>query len=318
MSSAREWVDDVLGGFENTTLTLPAAKDGPVDVVLVRRKHAAPSTKAVLYVHGYLDYFFHSHLADFYERRGFRFYAVDLRRHGRALRDHQRLSYIDSIDEYIADVDHVVRVLVGEEGVTWLMTNGHSTGGLVTALHAHRGEQRAAVDALVLNSPFVNVDLPRWQRLLLPIVLAVGRVTPHVTMGAIDGVYGGSLHADHHGEWSFDEEWKPLSGRVGHLGWLRAIRGAHGEISRGLGIAQPVQLLRSSRSLRAVEWHPDVMSADIVLNVDDMERSAPRLGSRVEVAVVPDGMHDLALSQAPARTRMFDLHDEWLARVAPR
>jgi len=39
---------------------------------------------AVLYVHGFTDYFFQTGLADFFAARGLRFYALDLRKCGRA------------------------------------------------------------------------------------------------------------------------------------------------------------------------------------------------------------------------------------------
>lgn len=71
----------------------PIAQDGPTLCVLVRKRCSSPSAKAVLYIHGYVDYFFQSHLADFYIQQGLHFYALDLRRHGRALQAHQSPNY---------------------------------------------------------------------------------------------------------------------------------------------------------------------------------------------------------------------------------
>ncbi|NCP55490.1 MAG: alpha/beta hydrolase, partial [Rhodoferax sp.] len=65
------WTPDLLPGFEQTTLTDLTAPDGPVELVLVRRRCPEPSAgKAVLYVHGFVDYFFQTHLADFYNAQG--------------------------------------------------------------------------------------------------------------------------------------------------------------------------------------------------------------------------------------------------------
>lgn len=41
--------------------------------------------RAVLYVHGFVDYFFQTHLADAFEEHGYTFYAIDLRGYGRSL-----------------------------------------------------------------------------------------------------------------------------------------------------------------------------------------------------------------------------------------
>ena len=65
------WTADVLTGFEQTTIKGLMASDRPASVTLVRRRCAKSSLKAVLYVHGYVDYFFQTHLADFYNNAGF-------------------------------------------------------------------------------------------------------------------------------------------------------------------------------------------------------------------------------------------------------
>lgn len=44
-----------------------------------------PARTAVIYVHGWSDYFFHHRLADYYASLGIAFYAIDLRRYGRSL-----------------------------------------------------------------------------------------------------------------------------------------------------------------------------------------------------------------------------------------
>jgi alpha-beta hydrolase superfamily lysophospholipase len=97
------WQPDVLDGFEQRTLTLPDAIDGPVEVVLVRKRSASASNAGVRYTHGFVDYFFQEHLAAFYNERGLHFYAVDLRRHGRSLRSHQRPNDTRDLDEFLAE-----------------------------------------------------------------------------------------------------------------------------------------------------------------------------------------------------------------------
>ena len=81
---------DVLGApYTAESIELPADDEGPVVATLVSRPAPTATRRAVLHVHGYCDYFFNIELADFYVDRGYNFYALDLRKHGRSLRPHQ-------------------------------------------------------------------------------------------------------------------------------------------------------------------------------------------------------------------------------------
>ena len=246
------WRPDVLADFEHTTLAVPF-RGSTIDAVVVRRAASPVSGgAAVLYVHGFGDYFFQTHLAAFYEALGVRFYALDLRRHGRALRKGQLPNFTADIDEYLDDVSAAIGLLQAHEGVEWLLLNGHSTGGLVAALYAHRGPRRSDVDAVFLNSPFLDMNLPAWQEAVLePVLSAVGRIVPSLKLPGLSSLYGESLHADHRGEWSFDLAWKPLAGFPARAGWFRAIHRAQAEVAGGLSIAQPVLLLHAGRTPRS-------------------------------------------------------------------
>ena len=310
------WTPDVLPGFEQTTLTGRKAADGPAEAVLVRRRCNSTGSRAVLYVHGYVDYFFQTHLADFYNQAGLHFYALDLRRHGRALRKHQLPNYTRDIDEYLQDVDAAIEVLKDEEQMAWLLLNGHSTGGLVAALYAHRGKSRSAVNALFLNSPFLDMNLPSWQeRLLEPLVAALGRWFPHLVIPVVTTVYGQSLHADHHGEWRYNTDWKPIAGFPIYAGWFRSIHRAHAEVARGLSIECPVLVMHARRSSWLKAWSAEAMRTDVVLDVADIARLAPKLGPQVTLVAIEDGMHDLVLSQLSVRARVFAELKVWLVAV---
>lgn len=310
------WVADELPGFERTTLIDWWASDGPADATLIRRRCAQPSRKAVLYIHGYVDYFFQTHLADFYNDAGLHFYAVDLRRHGRSMRDYQLANYTSDIDEYLTDVDALVNLLQQEEGIDWLLLNGHSTGGLVAALYAHRGKHRSAINALYLNSPFLDMNLPAWQETLLePLVAALGSWFPSWQISHQASLYGESLHADHHGVWRFNTDWKPIEGFPVYAGWFRAIHRAQAEVARGLSIECPVLVMHAECSAWLKQWSDEAMVTDIVLDVADIERLSPRLGRQIEVRSIPEGVHDLILSKPQPRNLAFQELRRWLERV---
>ena len=305
----------MLAGFEQTTLSSAPAADGPIEIVLVRRRLPAPSSAAVLYVHGFVDYFFQTHLADFYAAQGLHFYALDLRRHGRSLRPHQLPNFTADIDEYLADIDAAIAALSAHEQVDWLLLNGHSTGGLVAALYAHRGARRQQVNAVFLNSPFLDMNIPAWQaRFAEPLLAALGGVFPKMRLPGLSPVYAQSIHADFHGEWNFDTRWKPIEGFPVYAGWFRAIHRAQEEVAHGLNIACPCLVLHAERSLWPKVWSAAAMTADTVLNVADMRRRAPGLGRQVEAHAILGGMHDLVLSPPAARERVWQTLGPWLAR----
>jgi len=223
------------------------------------------------------------------------------------------------IDEFLEDVASAVEVMVTSEGIDRLVLNGHSTGGLVAALFAHRGRGRERVEGVFLNSPFLDMNLPEWQeRWVEPALAQLGRIGPDVPLVGLSPLYGESLHEDHRGSWRYDLEWKPVEGFTTRAGWFGAIHRAQEEVARGLDIPCPVLLLHAERSLRPTSWTEEVRRADVVLDVEDMKRLAPRLGDQVEVHAVPDGIHDLVLSEPAARARTFALLGEWLETLERR
>jgi len=124
-----QWQPDVLGqGFQALTLDLQDDDEGPVVATLVRYQpptsQPVRSVRVVLYLHGWSDYFFQTELARFWAGQGAAFYALDLRKYGRSLREHQTPTYIDNLAVYdedlaaaLAVVSSVTALLRTESGV---------------------------------------------------------------------------------------------------------------------------------------------------------------------------------------------------------
>src|SRR5699024_8172873 len=145
---------------------------------------APASTRAVLYLHGFVDYFFQTAMAQSFIDAGYDFYALDLRKHGRALRPGQTPNYVTELADYATEPDaaeHIIRV---EDEHTELVVLGHSTGGLIASLWAHARPGRAS--ALVLNSPWLDLNESWFHRVLLtPVVAALARVSPRTVVGGL-------------------------------------------------------------------------------------------------------------------------------------
>ncbi len=146
---------DILEGFESITIPLLPDEEGPVVATLVRRPCPRPSTTAVLYIHGFVDYFFQTEMAEQYLDNGFNFYALDLRKYGRSLLPHQRPNYMTDIETYFEEISAAIDIIRRDDGNETLLINGHSTGGLIAALYAHRMRREHRIDALFLTVRFL-------------------------------------------------------------------------------------------------------------------------------------------------------------------
>ena len=310
MASAVRWDSDLLEGFVSTELPLPRAvpavgEPDSVELIgtLVRRDGPSRSRRAVLYVHGWNDYFFQRHLALGFADLGYDFYAVDLRRYGRSLRRGHLAGFITDLDDYDEELDAAADLIAAEHDVLVLM--GHSTGGLVASLWAARHPDR--VDAVVLNSPWLDLQGSATVRALgTPVIDALGSRSPTAVLRLPDaGLYARALHTSLGGEWDYDLDLKANPTQPIRVGWLRAIRHGHQRVAAGLDIAAPVLVLASARSSFARRWSEELRGVDTVLDVEQIAARAVRLGPHVTVVRITDGLHDLMLSAEPVRAAVL-------------
>ena len=164
------WEPDVLPGYWQCTIPLgpDPAGEGDIAATLIRRGREACASHAVLAVHGYTDYFFHTALADHFAGRGFDFYALDLQKCGRSRRDGQTPHFITDLARYDTELERALAI-IGEQArpshPVKVLVYGHSAGGLIVSLWLDRLRRQrpgahAGVGGLVLNSPFLDLHGP--------------------------------------------------------------------------------------------------------------------------------------------------------------
>lgn len=61
-------------------------------------------------------------------------------------------------------------------------------------------------------------------------------------------------------------------------------------------------------------WHEEYMTSDIVLDVQDIQKYGEKLGDKVTRDTIPNGIHDLILSQKPYRNDAYQTIFEWLKK----
>ncbi len=320
-----DWRPDVLGdGYEQLTYALGDDPDGQGEVfaTLVRRTwtEAEPARRAVLYVHGFSDYFFQTAMADFFADRGFAFYALDLRKCGRSRREGQTAHHVTDLAHYDVELGRALATVRAEVPDGPVLLSAHSTGGLVLPLWLDRLDRRpggtkgAGISGLVLNSPWFDLQGKPWMREVGTVVIrGIGRVKPFDVMKLpFTDAYGSSLHVGAHGEWDYDVALKPLNGFEVTFGWLGAVRAGQARLHRGLDVGVPSLVLRSDKSRFARSWSEEVDRADAVLDVKQIARWAGCLGDAVTSLPIPDARHDVFLSLKEPREAAYEAVDTWL------
>jgi len=288
--------DRLLSGFESLELPALDDYDGRVVATLVRLAPPESPRGAVLYVHGFIDYFFQRHMAERFAAEGYAFFALDLRKHGRSLLAHQHPCFCKDISEYYFDITRALAEIDTE-----VLLAGHSTGGLICSLYAHEGELRERVRALWLNSPFF--DWKDAHKGKLRVAQMFAWFSPFLNdPKSVSPAYVRSLHSNWDGEWDFDLALKPLDGFPAYFGWVRAIFAAHARVHAGLALTRPV-----------LSMHSD--EADIVLDWRQTSRWSRTLGTNVSVLQFPGGLHDLVLSRSEIRDEVFRQLFAWAARA---
>ena len=312
--SVSEPSEDVLGpGFRAFTITLPNAPDGPSRATLVQRPATAPTDRAVLYVHGFADYFFQAELADFFAKNGQNFYGIDLHRYGRSILPHQKPYDMVDVGEYYAELDAALD-LISEAGHTSVTVVAHSTGGLIVALWLADRATPSPVDAVVLNSPFLDINASMFAKHVVGRgVDLTSRFRPHAILPVPDpGHYVRSIYQGSDGEWDFDLAWKPLKGVPVRFGWLAAIRKGHRRLRHNLGLDIPILVMCSTNTVREKEWGDAFANGDAVLDADKVADYSTRLGRNVTCIRVPNALHDIFLSRGPVRDRAYRTMADWL------
>lgn len=312
-ASAQNWSPDILGGgYEARTIVMPQDYSGTPVCTVVRLKAEKPTDKAVLYIHGFNDYFFQREMGVEFVNHGYDFYAVDLRKYGRSLREGQVRGQLRSMDEYCQDIDSALSVIKAT-GVGEIILLGHSTGGLASAYYVATHHDNT-IKGLILNSPFLDWNLG-MEECFVGLVSAAASIVPSIEIETGGGnAYSHSLLKKYHGEWTFNTDWKNPSSTKVDLRWVRAIDNAQHELRRRIfSIRIPVLLLHSDKSIIVKDWTPAANSADVVLDVRDMESYGRLLGTDVTIVAVPDGLHDLSLSSPSVRSVYYHDIFSWLA-----
>ena len=354
------WRQDLLGpAYQSRTIELLPDEEGGNVATLVRyrpRKDpgALPGSLGfprfvALYVHGRNDYFFQTELAQNTAASGAAFYALDLRKYGRSLRPWQSIGFTDDLTTYDEEIGEALDIIREDHGSAPLVLVGHSTGGLIATLWAHR--HPGAVHALVLNSAWLEMQsLASLRSAMQPFIGQIAQRSPmwEVPTGGSD-FYGRSLaggwaasgfelpeelrgrpgdREDDQGAdsapapsdpavsgWDYAREWKRPESYPVPAAWLDAIMAGHDAVEKEVRLECPVLSMMSTSSYTGEAWSPRVFSSDVVLDADVIALRSMSLSDLVTIARLP-GKHDIFLSDPAVRARAYSIMRGWLEAFA--
>ena len=176
------------------------------------------------------------------------------------------------------------------------------------------GKERAHISGLILNSPFLVFKISKTKKTfgLLGAKLAC-KVSQYSKIDSrLSPVYPKSLHKDYYGSWNFNFKWKPLKGFPTYYKWILSIDRAQRSLKKSK-IDVPILVMHSSGSLITEKFSNEVMTHDIVLNVEDMKRVGKKLGTQVTFMEITNAQHDIFLSPKPVRDNGFEKMFCWLS-----
>ncbi|ENX63353.1 MULTISPECIES: alpha/beta hydrolase [Acinetobacter] len=314
-SNLYEYQTDMLGeDYQQLTLNFADDYDGKVVATLVRKKAAEATKKAVLYIHGFADYFFQKEMAEQFNQHGYDFYALDLRKYGRSKLPHQKLYYVLDLREYDAEISKALEV-ISQENHNQVVLAGHSTGGLIATLYAAHYPDHRLIKAVWNNSPFYDFYKSVIEKKVgIPLLSEVGKRLPNAKFpSGLNPWYTPSLHKDFYGEWDFNLDWKPKTMPFVHLSFVTAIHEAQKEIHQGVTLNVPTLIMHSHQSKFPKKWGIDAQQSDVILDVNDMTQNAKKMKGDVQTLSIQNGLHDLVLSAPSVREQVYQQLFAWLA-----
>lgn len=299
--------------FANDFKTLPLKT--PHHEATLIYKIVPNASKAVLYIHGFNDYFFNEEFAQKFIENGYSFFAIDLHHYGRNLTLDSQPYYFQDIREFDDEITLAINHIKNDFDVSNLTLYGYSQGGLIASLYAHH---HSGVDQLIVDSAFFDFNFNPWiEKIALPLVAFIGQFFPEFKIPSDSpNVFGQSLHKDFYGEWDFDLNLKHIKTNAPiYLGWIHAVYEAQKKIHAGINVNIPVLNIYSTASHSESVKPEFLFKSDIVLDVKEIAlygKNLNKISHLTTSIAIENAMHGVTLSTLQVRTNAYDEIFRWL------
>ena len=148
-------------GLQEHVLYLSGGSSGEPRRAFVTYRTAPENTRCLIWLPGRNDMFSHPHVVPLLDACGLDLYVIEHRRLGRsqlgASRDDFALtSHAVNFRDFLEEHDAGFAFALSQKAYANVVLYSHSTGGLETTLYCREGKYRDRIDAVVLNSPFLD------------------------------------------------------------------------------------------------------------------------------------------------------------------
>lgn len=186
---------------------MPDDYEGKVVCTLVKKPQLDSVKQAVLYIHGYNDYFFQKQLGDSVNAHGYNFYAMDLRKYGRSILPNQNPFFCKSLKSI--SLISIPWPPSDSEGNERILLMAHSTGGLITPYYLNSKKESYGRRAYS-EQPFSRLEFRMVNGESRTANRCVCReaISESYRTGLGDPNYAYSLLKQYKGEWEFERTGK--------------------------------------------------------------------------------------------------------------
>lgn len=293
---------DKLGMQRHEILIPPSQADNDPggERAVVTYKQREGNRKMILWLPGRNDYCFHPHVLPRLLMAGYDVYSVCHRRNGVAQmgasqRAKQLTSHIDDFRRYLYEWDEAMAFALAQQPYEGVVLYGHSTGGLEASLLLREARERACIQKVVLNSPFLDwgegglaetiLDKMETSFSLIQALKGGADRADLFAMSVPDGPsrYGTGLWA----QYQRDQRYVNHVDNLVTAGWSRAVTRMQKEMRECSPSELPTLLLHTP--------------SDRVLDGEEIGALAKAFSSRAEAVEVRDCRHDMLLNFWPEK-----------------
>jgi len=277
-------------------------------------KKKKDNKKALLWVHGFNDYYFHFKIGDtLVNEYDTDIYAITLRRYGSTIKKNDNLLfYTNNLEEYFEDINICINEILNNNYEKIIMY-GHSTGGLTSTIYCDRGLYKNKIDGLILNSPFYDLnDSSIMEWISKNIIYYLGVINPQFQLSALDNTQWNATNEETLERFYFNPKYKLRGNSPIYAGWIKTIHYYQNQIHNSkINISIPIIVLYSDKTLK----YPKQDKGDNILDVNEINKYSDLIGKNVKEYIIKDATHDVFCSEYKSRNKAISIMLNFLKNI---
>ena len=267
---------------------------------------------ALIWIHGYNDYYFHFHVGNELLKNGYDVYAITLRNFGKIAKDRRYIHYVKSWNSYFEDINNSLQWITKNKKHKKFVLYGHSTGGLISTIYMNEGKYKNIFNGLILNSPFFDFygsDLEEF--MIKYIFYYIAYIFPtFVASSGSNKIYKVPFYKNMLKRYHFNQNYKLTYPSHVFVSYLQNAAYQQNRIQNNkINISKPILVLHSEKSTR---WPECNDNTDCVLDVNEIKKYSKLIGNNVKLQSLNGAIHDVLLSKDKISKKGIDYVTKFL------